>query len=48
MCAGEFIEKHKVYPDIAVFAKSMGNGYAISAIVGTEKVMESAIIYIYI
>ena len=42
MCAGGIHRKYKVYPDIAVFAKSMGNGYAISAIVGTEKVMESA------
>ncbi len=42
MCAGGIHRKYKVYPDLAVFAKSMGNGYAISAITGSEKVMESA------
>ncbi|MEC7143921.1 MAG: aminotransferase class III-fold pyridoxal phosphate-dependent enzyme [Pseudomonadota bacterium] len=42
MCAGGIHKKYRVYPDLAVFAKSMGNGYAISAITGSEKVMESA------
>lgn len=42
MCAGGIHRKYRVYPDLAVFAKSMGNGYAISAITGSEKVMESA------
>jgi len=31
-----------VHPDIAVFAKSMGNGYPIAAIIGTRKVMQAA------
>lgn len=31
-----------VNPDIAVFAKSMSNGYAMSAILGTEDVMQAA------
>lgn len=42
MCAGGIHKKYRVYPDLAVFAKSMGNGYAISAIAGSEKVMETA------
>ena len=29
-------------PDIVVYAKAMGGGFAISAVVGTEKVMHSA------
>jgi len=31
-----------VDPDIAVFSKALGNGYAISAVVGREQVMEAA------
>ena len=33
---------HGVNPDIAVFAKAMANGYPMAAIIGTEKVMQSA------
>ena len=32
----------EVNPDIAVFGKTLGNGYAINAIIGTEEVMKSA------
>ncbi|MCD4741552.1 MAG: aminotransferase class III-fold pyridoxal phosphate-dependent enzyme [Desulfobacteraceae bacterium] len=39
---GAHLVKHTVNPDIAVFAKAMGNGYAISAIIGREKFMQSA------
>ena len=42
MCAGGIHRRYGVYPDIAVFAKSMANGYAMSAILGTEEVMQSA------
>lgn len=42
MCAGGIHRKYGVYPDMAVFAKSMANGYAMSAIMGTEKVMQAA------
>jgi glutamate-1-semialdehyde aminotransferase len=42
MCAGGIHRNYGVYPDIAVFAKSMANGYAMSAILGTEKVMQAA------
>ena len=31
-----------INPDIAVFAKALGNGYPISAIVGKNKIMEAA------
>lgn len=36
---------HKLYgvcPDMAIFGKALGNGYAITAIIGTRAVMESA------
>jgi glutamate-1-semialdehyde aminotransferase len=33
---------YDVNPDMAVFAKGMGNGYPIAAIIGTEDVMSSA------
>jgi len=42
MCAGGIHRRYGIYPDIAVFAKSMANGYAMSAILGTEAVMQSA------
>ena len=42
MCAGGIHRIYGVQPDIAVFAKSMANGYAMSAILGTEKVMQAA------
>jgi glutamate-1-semialdehyde 2,1-aminomutase len=34
--------RYGINPDIAVFAKSMANGYAISAVIGREKVMQAA------
>ena len=34
--------EHGVNPDMAVFGKTLGNGYAISAVVGTESVMQAA------
>ena len=42
MCPGGIHRKYEVYPDMAVFAKSMANGYAMSAIFGTENVMQAA------
>jgi glutamate-1-semialdehyde aminotransferase len=42
MCAGGIHRRYKIYPDIAVFAKSMANGYAMSAILGKEEVMQAA------
>ena len=34
--------KFKVNPDIALFGKALGNGYAITAIIGKKKVMKFA------
>ena len=42
VCAGGIHRTYKVYPDVAVFAKSMANGYAMAAILGSESVMQSA------
>lgn len=42
MCAGGIHRTYGVYPDLAVFAKSMANGYAMSAVMGVEKVMQAA------
>jgi glutamate-1-semialdehyde 2,1-aminomutase len=42
MCAGGIHRNYGIYPDIAVLAKSMANGYPMSAVMGTEKVMEAA------
>jgi len=48
-CTSAFRENfgglHKIYgvePDIAIFAKSLGNGYPIAAIIGKKNVMEVA------
>jgi len=42
MCAGGIHRKYAVHPDVAVFAKSMSNGYAMSVVIGTEDVMSAA------
>ena len=34
--------KYNVIPDMAMFSKALGNGYAISAIIGKETIMQSA------
>ena len=34
--------KYKVTPDLAVFGKALGNGYAITAIIGIESIMKEA------
>lgn len=34
--------RYGINPDMAVFAKSMANGYAMAAVIGTEKVMQVA------
>ena len=39
---GGLHKKHNVEPDIAMFGKTLGNGYAIAAIVGKSSVMASA------
>lgn len=42
MCVGGAHALFNVEPDIAVYAKAMGNGYPIAAIVGRKDVMDSA------
>ena len=42
MCAGGIHRNYDVHPDLAVFAKSMANGYAMSVVMGIEKVMQAA------
>ncbi|MEC5127843.1 aminotransferase class III-fold pyridoxal phosphate-dependent enzyme [Verrucomicrobiales bacterium BCK34] len=42
LCPGGAHLKFGVNPDIAVFAKSLGNGFPIGAIIGTGDVMEAA------
>ena len=42
MCSGGIHKTLGVNPDIAVFAKAMANGYAISAVIGTRAIMEAA------
>jgi len=39
---GGIFKKFDVEPDIAMFGKTMGNGYAITAVVGKRSVMEAA------
>jgi glutamate-1-semialdehyde 2,1-aminomutase len=39
---GGLHKKYGVDPDIAVFGKAMGNGYAITAIIGSREVMDAA------
>ena len=39
---GGIHKKYEVIPDIAMFGKAMGNGYAITSIIGKDEVMESA------
>ena len=42
MCPGGIHRRYGIYPDMAVFAKSMANGYAMAAVMGTESVMQAA------
>ncbi|MDO8685636.1 MAG: aminotransferase class III-fold pyridoxal phosphate-dependent enzyme [Clostridiales bacterium] len=42
LCHGGSHLKHRINPDIAVFAKAMGNGHPVGAIIGTKEAMEGA------
>lgn len=42
MCAGGIHLRYGINPDIAVFAKSISNGYAMAAVLGVEEVMQAA------
>ncbi len=39
---GGLYKKYDIEPDMAIFSKTMGNGYAISAVVGKRHIMEAA------
>ena len=39
---GGLHQKYQVEPDIAMYGKTLGNGYAITAVIGRSEVMESA------
>ena len=39
---GGLYKKYGVEPDLAVFGKALGNGYAITAVIGRRQVMEAA------
>jgi glutamate-1-semialdehyde 2,1-aminomutase len=39
---GGLHKKYDVEPDMAIFAKALGNGYAISACIGRQEIMQSA------
>ena len=39
---GGLYKKYNVEPDMAIFSKTIGNGYAISAVVGKRHIMETA------
>lgn len=39
---GGLFEKYGVTPDMTIFSKTMGNGYAICAIVGKKEIMDAA------
>ena len=39
---GGLHKKYGVEPDMAIFGKALGNGYAISAIIGRREIMEAA------
>ena len=39
---GGIFQKYGVEPDVAMFGKTIGNGYALTAVVGKRSVMEAA------
>ena len=39
---GGLHKKYNINPDIAIFGKALGNGYAITSIIGKESIMDSA------
>lgn len=39
---GGLHKKYKVEPDMAIFGKALGNGYAITAVIGRRQIMEAA------
>ena len=47
MCVGGF-KKYKIFPDMAIFAKSIANGYAMEAVIGKKELYEFCSRNIYI
>ena len=41
-CNGGLHKKLGIYPDLAMFGKALGNGYAITSILGKKKIMKAA------
>jgi len=41
-CLGGLHMKYKVYPDIAMFGKALGNGFAITSVIGKKAIMQKA------
>ena len=41
-CLGGLHMKYKVYPDIAMFGKALGNGFAITSVIGKKSIMQKA------
>ena len=41
-CFGGLHMKYKVYPDIAMFGKALGNGFAITSVIGKKAIMQKA------
>ena len=39
---GGLHKKYKINPDIAIFGKALGNGFAITAVIGKRNIMETA------
>ena len=39
---GGLHKNYKVEPDMAMFGKALGNGYAVTAVIGREEIMEAA------
>ena len=39
---GGLHSKFKIFPDLCIYGKAMGNGYGITAVVGKKKIMNSA------
>lgn len=39
---GGLFQKYQVEPDMTIFSKTLGNGYAISAVVGRKDIMDAA------
>lgn len=42
VCLGGIHKLYKVHPDMAVFGKALGNGFPITAVIGTKDVMDAA------